>query len=253
LKDSKGSTQITLSPMQPGKDLSELQDSFWHLATLQGSQADLSEVSIDIGEGKINFSAVSYFASFPFRYKLAGVKFFPAWSHTISSNDSESQRDMELANLFENTLHKISSYDLSQGSLTFLGNDRKALIVLTSLRQLGIENRRWRIAKYRGDGNQHSDEEGLVDATESADITFLHGRVEGSPGCGAWVGTYKVSGHHVTVNAQWMLAGKCYPAGFAQDRLVESAFQGELQVEENGDHILLRDMSRKARISLMPY
>jgi heat shock protein HslJ len=67
------------------------------------------------------------------------------------------------------------------------------------------------------------------------------------------VGTYKVSGHHVTVNAQWMLAGKCYPAGFAQDRLVESAFQGELQVEENGDHILLRDMSRKARISLMPY
>ena len=253
LTDAKGSTQITLSPMQPGRDLSELQDSFWHLARLRGSQADLSGVTVDIGKGQVTFSTVLYFAAFPFRYKLAGVKFFPAWSHTIASDNSESQRDKQLANVFENTLHKISSYDLSQDSLTFFGNDQEALIVLNSLRQQGIENRRWRIAKYRGDGNQHSDEEGLVDATESADITLLHGRVEGSPGCGAWVGTYKVSGDHVTVNAQWALAGLCYPAGFAQDRLVENAFKGELQIEENGDHILLRDMTREARILLVPY
>jgi heat shock protein HslJ len=253
LTDAKSVTQVTLSPMQLEKDLSELQDSFWHLAKLQGSQADLSGVTIDIGKGQITFSTVSYFASFPFRYKLAGLKFFPAWSHTIASNESESQRDERLANLFENSLHRISSYDLSQGSLTFLGNHQETLIILNSVRQQSIENRRWRVAKYRGDGNQHSDEEGLVDATEPAEITFLHGRVEGSPGCGGWVGTYKVSGDRVTVNAQWVLAGLCFPEGFAQDRLVENAFKGELLIEENGDHILLRDLSRKARILLVPY
>ncbi len=253
LTDAKGSTQITLSPMQPGRDLSELQDSFWHLARLQGSQADLSGATVDIGKGQVTFSTVLYFASFPFRYKLAGVKFFPPSSHTIASDSSESQRDRQIASLFENALRRISSYDLSQGSLTFFGNDHEALIVLNSLRQQGIENRRWRINKYRGDGNQKGDEESLVDATESADITLLHGRIEGSPGCGAWVGTYEVSGDHVKVSAQWALAGLCYPAGLAQDRLVENAFKGELQIEENGDYILLRDMTRKARILLAPY
>lgn len=253
LTDAKGVTQVTLSPMQPGKDLSELQDSFWQLAKLRGSGANLSGVTIDIGEGEITFSTVSYFASFPFRYKLAGIKFFPAWSHTNASHNSESERDKELANLFENALHKISSYDLREGSLTFLGDDQETLIEITSLRQQGIENRRWRIVKYRGGANQHADEEGMVDATESADITFLHGRVEGSPGCGGWVGTYKVSGDYVTVNAQWELLGLCYPAGFAQDRLVENAFKGDLQIEENQDQILLRDTTHKARILLVPY
>jgi heat shock protein HslJ len=92
----------------------------------------------------------------------------------------------------------------------------------------------------------------LIDATEPAEITFLHGRVEGSPGCGAWEGTYKVSGDHVTVQAGWVLAGFCYPAGFAQDRLVEDAFKGDLRIEEKGDHILLRDGHGNARILLVP-
>jgi hypothetical protein len=57
--------------------------------------------------------------------------------------------------------------------LTLLGKDRQAIGVLNSLQQQGTENRRWRIAKYRGDGSQHGDEEGLIDATEPAEITFL--------------------------------------------------------------------------------
>jgi hypothetical protein len=35
-----------------------------------------------------------------------------------------------------------------------------------------IENRRWRIAKYRGDSTQKGDEQGLVDAAKTAEITF---------------------------------------------------------------------------------
>jgi heat shock protein HslJ len=252
LADAKGSTQVTLSPMQPGRDLSELQDTFWQLAKLQGSEADLSGVVVEIAKGEITFSTVSYFASFPFRYELSGLEFFPG-THTVATRESESWRDRQLARVFESALHRMSSYNVSQGSLNLLGKDGQALMALNSRQPEVIEYRRWRIAKYRGDGSQRGDEEGLVDATELAHITFLHGRVEGSPGCGAWVGTYKVSGGHVTVQAGSVVAGACYPAEWKQGHFVEEAFKGELRIEEKNDHIFLRDMSGKARIFLVPY
>jgi heat shock protein HslJ len=253
LADAKGSTQVTLSPMQPGKDLSELQDSFWHLAKLERSHADFSGVTVEVGKGNISFSTVSYFAMYSFEYNLSGLEFSPTAPHTASSDNSQSWRDRRVAQLFSDALRKTSSYDFSKGTLTFFNKDRQAIVVLSSLQQQGIENRRWRIAKYRGDGSQHGDKEGLIDATQPAEITFLHGRVEGSPGCGAWVGTYKVSGDRVTVQAGSVLAGFCYPADFAQGRLVETAFKDELQIEKNGDHLLLRDGHGSARILLVPY
>jgi heat shock protein HslJ len=253
LTDAKGSTQVTLSPMQRGKDLSELQDSFWHLVKLEGTHADLSGVIVEIGKGDIGFSTVSYFAMYPFGYNLSGLEFSPTAPLTASSNNKQSWRDQWVAHLLSADLRKASSYDFTQGTLTFLGRDRQAIVVLNSLKQEGIESRRWRIAEYRSDGTRHGDEEGLVDATELAEITFLHGRVEGTPGCGAWDGTYKVSGDRVAVQARWILAGACSPAGFAQDRLVEDAFKGDLRIEEKGDHFLLRDERGNARILLVPY
>ena len=62
-----------------------------------------------------------------------------------------------------------------------------------------------------------------------------------------------MSGDLVTVRAELVLNGFCYPAGFAQDRLVEAAFKGELRIEKNGDHFLLRDGQGNARILLLPY
>jgi len=252
LGDAKGLPQITLSPMQTGKDLSEFQDSFWHMTKLEGTDSDLSEVIIEIANRDITFSTASYSASYPFRYSLSGLELFPAW-YTTSSNNEQSRRNKPVAQLFPDALSKTSSYVFNQETLTFLDKEGQPIVVLKPLQLKGIENRRWRIAKYRGVGSKHADDEGLVDATESADITFMHGRVEGSPGCGGWVGTYRLSGDRLTVEAQWALAGLCYSAGLEQDRLVEDAFKGELQVEENGDHILLRDMTGKARILLVPY
>jgi len=253
LADAKGLTQVTLSPMELGKDLSEVQDTFWHLAKLEGSRADFSGVIVEIGKRDISFSTVSYFAMYPFEYNLSGLEFSPTAPLTASSNNKQSWRDQWVAHLLSADLGRTSSYDFSQGTLTFFGRDRQAIVVLNSLKQEGIENRRWRIAKYRGAGTQQSDAEGLADATEPAEITFLHGRVQGSPGCGAWEGAYKVSGDRVTVQAGWVLAGFCYPAGFAQDHLVEDAFKGELRIEEKGDQIILRDLTGKARILLAPY
>lgn len=129
LMDAKGSTQVTLSPMQPGKDLSELQDSFWHLARLEGSHANLSRVIVEIGKGDISFSTISYFAMYPFGYNLSGLEFSPTAPHTASSNNSQSWRDQQVSQLFANALRKTRSYDFSQGTLTLLGRDRQAIVV----------------------------------------------------------------------------------------------------------------------------
>ena len=117
----------------------------------------------------------------------------------------------------------------------------------------GIENRRWRIAKYRGDSTQRGDEQGLIDAAKTAEITFAKGRLRGSPTCGALVGTYTLSGDQLTVQADVLIAGFCPPDQLAQNLLVVNALNGELRIEEKDDHVFLRDKNGKARVLLVPY
>jgi heat shock protein HslJ len=116
-----------------------------------------------------------------------------------------------------------------------------------------IENHRWRIAKYRGDGTQKGDEQGLVDAARTAEITFSKGRIRGSPTCGGLDGTYTLSGDQLTIHAELILAGFCPDDQEAQNKLVLNALTGQLRIEEQGDNIVLRDKDDKARVLLVPY
>jgi heat shock protein HslJ len=116
-----------------------------------------------------------------------------------------------------------------------------------------IENRRWRIAKYRGDGSQKGDEQGLVDAAKTAEITFSRGHISGSPTCGGLTGTYTLRGNELTVRADLVLAGFCPPDQLAQDQLVLNALRGELHIREEEDNVLLYDKNGKARVLLIPY
>jgi heat shock protein HslJ len=117
----------------------------------------------------------------------------------------------------------------------------------------GIENRRWRIAKYRGDGTQNSDEQGLIAADKTANITFAKGHIDGTAGCGALGGTYSLSGDRLIIRAGFILAGACTREGSVQNQLILTALKGDLQMEEKDGHILLRDTSGKARLLLVPY
>ena len=117
----------------------------------------------------------------------------------------------------------------------------------------GIENRRWRIAKYRDDENQKGDKQGLIEAAKTAEITFSKGRIRGSPTCGGLVGTYTLAGDQLTIQADVVIAGFCPPDQLAQNLLVLNALKGELRIEEKSDHLLLRDKSDKARVLLVPY
>ena len=253
LDDEKGKPQITLSLMQPGNDLSELEDTFWHLTQLEGSSADFGDVIINIGPGQVTFSTPSYQTFFPFHYKLAGLEFVPDYRHDTASKNRELSQNEQTAKAFEKALREIGSYDAGPNSVTFFGKDRQPIMVINSFPRRTIENRRWRIAKYRGDSTQQADKDGLLDANEYAEVTLLNGHVTGSPGCGGWWGTYKLSGSQLTFDAGLSLFGICPPEDFAQDRLVEKAFRSAVRTEEKGDHVLLRDKDGNVQILLVPY
>jgi heat shock protein HslJ len=241
------------SRTRPGKDLSELQGTFWHLTELQGTHSDFSGVVIDIDRYGVTFSAPRYFRSFPFEYKTTTtrLKFYPASAYSDVTKGNKSQR--QIAKQFEKGLYMIRFYDLHDGRLTFLAEDRHPIMVLQSLRQEGIENRRWRIAKYRDDAGQQTDDQGVVDARGIPEITFLNGLVFGSPTCGGWTGGYKLSGKQLTVVADFILAGYCPPEEGSESLAVVKAFNGELSIEEAEDQILLRDKDGRARVRLVPF
>jgi len=252
LADGKGATQITLSLMQAGKDLSELHDTFWHLKQLQGTNNGFSGVILNIEKGSITFSTRSCSLSIPTGYELTGMEFFPSFALGCGDKTNVSQ-DKQFANVFEHVLHKFGSYELNKDSLTFVDKDRHPIMVFGSILESGIENRRWRIAKYRGGSTDLKDEEGLIEAKNSANITFLNGRVKGSSGCGLWVGSYMLSGDELTFQASAILAGYCDPEHLAQGFGVENAFKGDRRKEQKDDNILLRDKSGKAQILLVPF
>ena len=123
---------------------------------------------------------------------------------------------------------------------------------LTGLEFFSIENRRWRIAKYRADDGQQTDEDGLIDAWRTAEITFQGGGVYGSPTCGRWGGSYKLSGRRIDIDADVGVIGLCLPEAWSESLAVVKAFKGELSIEKAGDEIVLRGKDGRARVRLVP-
>jgi hypothetical protein len=234
--------------MQSGKDLSEFYNTFWLLKQVEGSTQDLSHVVIDIDQTGIHFSTPSYSLSMLLQYDLqTGLTFFTTYAKGGDSKSSTYIQDQQVANAFETALRKIASYETKQGNLTFYDKDRQPLFVLNPIKSTGIENRKWRIAKYRGYDSPQADKDGLIDATEPAWVLFMQGRVNGTPG----TGTYKLSGDEFSVNA-----GIVYTGAFIytpQIEAVSKALNGDLRIEQKGNQILLRDKSGQAQILLVPF
>jgi hypothetical protein len=232
--------------MQPGKDLSELHDTFWLLKQVEGSTQDLSHVVIDMEQTRIHFSTPSYELSALFQDdQRTGLKFFRTLAKGGDSKRSTYIQDKQVADAFENALQKIASYEIKQGNLIFYDKDRQPLLVLNPIQSPGIDNRRWRVAKYRGYDSPEADKDGLIDATEPAWAIFVDGRVDGTPG----TGTYKLSGDELSVDA-----GLVFSGAFTE-KLMEQwkAFQGDLRIEHRGNQILLRDKNGQAQILLVPF
>jgi heat shock protein HslJ len=117
----------------------------------------------------------------------------------------------------------------------------------------GLENRRWRIAKYLANGSNGGGEKRLIDAAKTAEIEFENGAIHGSPTCGVLVGPYTLSGNQLTVQPDFVLNGFCPTEQLAQNQQVLNALKGDLRIEEKDNHIILRDKSGQVRVLLVPY
>jgi hypothetical protein len=121
LVDEEGKAKIGLWPTQSGADLSELEDTFWRLKLLSGSEADFSSVVVHIWNGAITFSSPSVDSSYSFTYRWAGIEFhYPYRTQLAEKDDPNFLQDQQLRTLYENTLREIQSYELNAGRLTFL-------------------------------------------------------------------------------------------------------------------------------------
>jgi heat shock protein HslJ len=247
-------------PIQSGKNISELDDTFWDLKQIQGSNINLSGVIIkihflnphDVG-GLITFSTPSYSAAFPFLDKSTGLEFFPADAHRGVSESFRFSQDQQASQLFESALHRACCYKLHDHILTLVDKDQIPIVLLSPVRQTGIENQRWRITRYRGDEDNSTQKDGLIDAKETADIIFMNGQVYGSSGCGGWVGKYAVSGDNLTSDIGTILAGLCSPEQLAQSFWVEKALKGDRRIKRERNNILLRDWNGKTQLLLVPF
>jgi len=262
LKNASGALQVRLAPMQTGKDLSELHDTFWHLTQLGDSTATPANAVINITDSEIILSTPAYTFNIRFQYRLAGLEFQTPQSSSglidgmISAYISQqSSADQQVINAFENSLQQVASYQSRQGLLTFLGKDQHPLLVLSSIQPTGIEYRRWQIVKLRGDGTAPADADGLADVNEPAWAILVNGHVDGTPGCGRLTGTYTLSGDTLTWQAGLIITGSgCSNLNLPYVPLPKEdhPFSGTMQIKKQGDGLLLRDTDGYAQMLLVP-
>ena len=251
LTNEEDKPQITLAPKQPGKDLADLHYSYWQLEELSKSRASLSEVIVYIAEDTITISTRACLYSYPFDYRMAVLKFSPAWRYGCDKAIA-GQSDSIIVQQFEKSLHATASYEHQGATLTFFDKSHNQLFTLNTLRSKGIENRDWRVTKYRNLKTQQSSNCQMLTPTQFTEITFVNGRLDGTLGCGGLVGSYKLSGERMTLNASSFLAGRCDGESDEQDYKALQAFKRSTRIEEQDGHIMLFDSVGEIQMQLDP-
>jgi heat shock protein HslJ len=111
-----------------------------------------------------------------------------------------------------------------------------------------IEGHRWLIVSYFDGRN-------LVAAAETIAglppyVIFRGGGIEGTPGCGGFIGRYTLSGEEITVWAGFIIGGYCPPDAEPQNTLVSQALSGKYRIDRGGERVVLRDGDGTAHIVL---
>jgi heat shock protein HslJ len=230
-----------------------LRDSFWRVTAVQGSAADLADITARIlivtpdgANGTITFSTPSWLLALPFSYDGTNLTFGPAFART-----GHADQGTQFDTAFERALSETCCYDLRDGLLTFANQMRKPTVVLSAIPQQGFENRRWHIIKYRGKGSHQTDD--LIEVEHPADVTFMNGRVDGLAGCGGWTGTYSLDGNVLTTDVGTILAGRCSSSELEEQYWLEKDLKGKSRIEQSGTNLLLRAGDGGALLLLAPF
>ncbi len=153
---------------------------------------------------------------------------------------------------FDSTIPKVRVSRVNGDVLSLLDGNGRALFVLKRLIATGLENRKWYISSFF-DGNALVATRERFSFPFSSRVTFIHGGLDGSPGCGGFMAHYLMSGQQLTIWASYVLGGWCPRGEMESSGVVCKALSGKRSVEQDGDRLILRDDQGRVQIVLTPW
>jgi heat shock protein HslJ len=221
-------------------DLSELAGTFWRLDHLDGTSNDTSSIVVHISKYVINVSAPCVARLYPVSYASGSLKIEPSAGSTSCQGTKSSAMEA-----VETSLPKIAGYVVKADVLSFLDDQSHPMLTLSRVTATGLENKEWSIDQYYDGVN-------LVPATPEARVTFVNNFIDGSPGCGALLGNYILSGTRLKASVGWLLGGYCPGEFKPQNSGIVRALSGERTVERDDQRMVLRDAQETVQVILRP-
>jgi hypothetical protein len=221
-------------------DLSELAGTFWRLDRLDGTSNDTSAIVVHISKFLINVSAPCVARLYPVSYASGTLKIEPS----AGSASCQGTKSSAIAAV-ETSLPKIAGYVVKADVLRFLDDRSHPVLTLSRVTATGLENNEWSIDQYYDGAN-------LVPATPGARVTFVNKFIDGSPGCGALLGNYILSGTRLKASVGWLLGGYSPGEVKPQNDGIIKALSGERTVERDDQRMVLRDAQETIQVILRP-
>jgi hypothetical protein len=221
--------------------------SFWTLASFADGPQDTDAIFHFEGQS-LSLDVPCYRRSWAYRYEANVMSFANPWG-------SESRCNGEAPPIiasFDSTIPNVKVPQVNGDILSLLDGSGRALFVLKRLTATGLENRKWHISSFF-DGTSLVSTSGKFTAPLVSYITFMHGSLQGSPGCGGFLGSYSLVGQRATIAAGAILAGLCPAGEFELGGAVCAALSGDRAIEQDGDRVVLRDPQGRIQIVLTPW
>lgn len=217
--------------------------TFWRVEHLDGV-ANLDPAWIvRIHWNTFDISLPCFYKSYPFGKRRGVLRFEPASSTSICDRPGA-----QTGTIFERLFPRVQNIDSGRERTLLLDGDGRAIISLARLKADGIENRAWQVAEYR----VGSERTALDLDTSWTEVTLMHGRVDGTLGCGGLDGGYALDGRRIRLDVGSFLAGWCSSSSHRQASALIGIFNGERHVSRLGERIILRSADRRSEMVLVP-
>jgi heat shock protein HslJ len=260
----KASAANTAGPILFGPDS---ETTFWRLTSIEGTPAISEDTVVEISIQTLFLSVPCYVSGFAYVFDNNGLDIRNRY-HYGSTCAGYPQPSTVAA--YEATLSKAKTYRLSGDDLALLDGTGKVVITLTRLVATGIENRRWSIEaffdgtslisiadKLRADPFRAVPLSSLAQfdiyRAQIPDLTLVHGRVYGTPGCGGFVSEYSLAGDRLNLDPAALLTGYCPELGREIERGISTALRGDRIIRQVGDRMHLVDRDGRLQIVLAPW
>lgn len=225
--------------------------TFWGLTSFPGAPIE-GDAILELEGQSLSLDIPCYRRSWA--YNATTRRFTNAWE----SEPRCGETIPPVVELFDQEMPTVSDVRVSDDQLSL--RDANGRLVLSGRRLIssGIENRNWEIEAYF-DGHSVVRTRDTFNRRKASTVTFIHGSLHGSPGCGGLIGSYSAAGRQITIEAGVILAGTCLRRGshrsvdeWPLNQPVLNALNGVRTVERRGERIILKDSTGAVQVVLAP-